>query len=311
MLSVRRVATARSLRGFSSIVQEAFGNPIDVLKEGTVTSSAPPKAGEVALKMSAVSLNNIDMNKARGHSLNARNGVVGNTGVGVVTAVGVGVEGVSVKDTVLVYSANGTCATERSVSASLVAPVSSSLPAETLATFPLGLSAYAMLTQFVKLETKNTVIVDNASTPLGKMLADIGKQMGVNVVAHSPAKKGDAPAKAPLVICGDPAKMKELLKSVADNGVLVCHECNLPASGYGGFSIPYSAAIFNNVSVAGFDLDGWTAHNPEKVVKAMAAVEGFMSAKKLTTLSASVHSMKNIKSIVGAIEKDAVAVVKM
>jgi NADPH2:quinone reductase len=166
---------------------------IEGLRIGTVPDPVPA-AGQVVLRVRFAGLNPADRYLAERQypAKPALPHILGRDGVGTVTALGAGVEGVAVGDTRLVLRGN-TGVEAPGTFAELVA-----VPAEDLAPVPAGwseaeaagaslvyLTAYQALTQWGPLPSGAVVLVTGASGGVGVASVQLAAAMGCEVVALS------------------------------------------------------------------------------------------------------------------------------
>jgi len=276
-----------------------------------------PSLGERDVKISvkAAAVTSKDLRQVHGLANGVKVGsVAGNTAVGVVSAIGSDVSSVAVNDPVYVLT-NGTWSdtviTDRG---SVVKMGSSSSPTpdhfKAAAQFPVALSAWVMLTQGINLKVNDTVVVDKLSTPIGNVLSQLGKLLNVKVVESSKDMKGVAA----LAICSNTNMMKDCLKSLQSSGSLVIYEDKVESiENAQPLQVSYSAAIFNDVRVRGFDLCTWAKQHPALVQTGVSAIDDFVRDKKLNLTASNITTVKidEYKNAVAACEKDSVAVLTM
>jgi len=183
-----------------------FGNPDAVLKAGPASAGKPGK-GSVAVKMVAAPIYPSDLSAVRAKGKGAINagtekvryvnlktfqyshsaaapGVGGNAGVGVVTSVGSGVEGLSEGDMVVpVAEGLGTWAEELVAPAKSLTKVPAGTSPEAAATLDAKTTAYCLLNDFVGLEAGDVIIQDAAESAVGTAVVQLAKEMGVKVIS--------------------------------------------------------------------------------------------------------------------------------
>ena len=73
-----------------------------------------------------------------------------------------------------------------------------------------------------------------------------------------------------------------------------------PLSASGVLQVPVGSAIFNNVSVQGFDFGTWVRSDAAGVGAALKAVSGLVAGKKVS-LQAKVYAQKDFMAAVDAV----------
>ena len=116
---------------------------------------------------------------------------------------------------------------------------------------------------------------------------ELGKEFGVQVRESQPARKDSTvkPPKGILCLCSKSAQVKDIIKQVEPNGTLVLYD-SIGAGldsvrDFTPAQVPYSAAIFNNISLTGFNLNQWLISNPDKFRKGCNVVEGLLMSNKI------------------------------
>ena len=167
-----------------SAIHTTFGEPADVLELGD-RQVPQPGAGEVRIKTSLAPIHNHDLWTIRGRygykpELPA---IGGSEAVGIVDALGEGVEGVTVGQRVAVASVHGTWAEYFLAPARLLVPVPQALPDETAAQLiAMPLSAL-MLLEFLHAEPGQWIVQNTANGAVGKTLAMLAAARGVQVLS--------------------------------------------------------------------------------------------------------------------------------
>ena len=167
-----------------SAIHTTFGEPADVLELGD-RQVPQPGAGEVRIKTSLAPIHNHDLWTIRGRygykpELPA---IGGSEAVGIVDALGEGVEGATVGQRVAVASAHGTWAEYFLAPARLLVPVPQALPDETAAQLiAMPLSAL-MLLEFLHAEPGQWIVQNTANGAVGKTLAMLAAARGVRVLS--------------------------------------------------------------------------------------------------------------------------------
>jgi NADPH2:quinone reductase len=169
-----------------------FGGP-EVLSLAEVDVAAPA-AGEVAVRVSAVGVNPIDLKVRSGlrpsGPITAPRGV-GADGAGTVTAVGVDVEGVRPGDDVVIVGASGTYASEIVLPAECVLPRPPRVsPAEGAAVGIPAATAYQSL-RSLDVRAGETLLVHGGSGAVGQAAVQFAALWGARVLATASPRRFD------------------------------------------------------------------------------------------------------------------------
>lgn len=166
-----------------SAIHSTFGEPAEVLALGD--SPVPqPGAGEVRIKTLLSPIHNHDLWTIRGRygykpTLPA---IGGSEAVGIVDALGEGVEGVTIGQRIAVASVHGTWAEYFLAPARLLVPVPEAIPDETAAQLiAMPLSAL-MLLEFLHVAPGQWIVQNTANGTVGKTLAMLASARGVHVL---------------------------------------------------------------------------------------------------------------------------------
>lgn len=148
----------------------------------------PPGAGEVRLKLKACSINFPDLLMIQGKyqfkpDLPFSPGMEGS---GIVTAVGAGVDNVSVGDEVVAGLRIGGFAEEVNASAAACRPIPKGMDFVKAAAYPAAyLTAYVALVVRGNLKAGETLLVHGSTGGVGLAAVDVGKLIGARVIATS------------------------------------------------------------------------------------------------------------------------------
>ena len=201
-----------------SIIHHHFGEPVDVL-EAADMPQPEPKAGEVRIKMILSPMHNHDVWTVRGSygykpTLPASGG---SEAVGVIDALGEGVQGVSVGQRVAVAAVHGSWAEYFIAPAHGVVPLTDAIDDETAAQL-IGMPISAlMLLDFIDLPADSWLIQNTANGAVGKTVAMIAKARGQKVIhlvrrIEAVAEMQDLGIQN--VVATDQANWKEQVKAV-------------------------------------------------------------------------------------------------
>ena len=155
---------------------------------------APPAAGQVLVRHTAIALNFSDVNVRRGGFYIAKPVefplILGNEAVGTVEALGAGVSGFSVGDRVAYvgsggpfYEDTGSYAEARCVPASCLVPLPADLPDDLVAASLMkALTAALVITVLYRPKPGDRVLVHGAASGVGLLLVQWAKHLGATVL---------------------------------------------------------------------------------------------------------------------------------
>ena len=260
-----------------SAMHHQFGDPAQVLVLGD--SPVPePGPGEVRIRMQLAPIHNHDLWTIRGQygykpTLPA---IGGSEGLGVVDALGAGVEGIAVGQRVATASARGTWTEYFVAPARMVIPMPDAIADETAAQLiAMPLSAL-MLLEFLQVERGRWIVQNAANGAVGKTLAMLAAARGIRVLSlvrrdagvdelaaigvdnvvstatpgwmdAAKALLGDALASAAVDSVSGQASA-ELVALLGENGMLV----SFGAMSGEPMQVPSGDAIFRGVTMKGF-----------------------------------------------------------
>ena len=146
---------------------------------------APPRAGEVALRQTAVGLNYIDTYHRSGlYPVGSLPAVIGMEGAGVVSAIGEEVTDIHVGDRVA-YAGGplGSYATERTMPALSLVPLPSTLSDQQAAALMLkGLTTQYLLRSCYVVQPGDTLLIHAAAGGVGLLVCQWAKHLGATVI---------------------------------------------------------------------------------------------------------------------------------
>lgn len=201
-----------------SIIHHHFGEPVDVL-EAADMPQPELKAGEVRIKMILSPMHNHDVWTVRGSygykpTLPA---IGGSEAVGVIDALGEGVQGISVGQRVAVAGIHGSWAEYFIAAAHGVVPLTDAIDNETAAQL-IGMPISAlMLLDFIDLPADSWLIQNTANGAVGKTVAMIAKARGQKVIHLVRRTEAVAEMQAlgiQNVVATDQADWKEQVKAI-------------------------------------------------------------------------------------------------
>lgn len=201
-----------------SIIHCSFGEPVDVLEQAD-RPKPEPKSGEVRIKMILSPIHNHDVWIVRGEYGHkpALPAIGGSEGVGVIDALGEGVEGVELGQRVAVAAVHGSWAEYFIAPVRGVVPLTDAIDDETAAQL-IGMPISAlMLLDFIGLKSGQWMIQNTANGAVGKTVAMIAAARGQNVI--NLVRRSDAVAELNAlgiqnVIATDQADWKEQVKAL-------------------------------------------------------------------------------------------------
>jgi len=166
-----------------SIIHHSFGEPVDVLQLGDMPQPEP-KAGEVRIKMIMSPIHNHDVWTVRGSygykpTLPA---IGGSEAVGIVDAVGDGVDTSKLGQRVAVAGVHGSWAEYFIAPAASIIPLNDAIDDQTAAQL-IGMPISAlMLLDFVNVQAGQWLIQNTANGAVGKTAAMIAQARGLQVI---------------------------------------------------------------------------------------------------------------------------------
>ena len=199
----------------------------DVLKYEDITL-APPGAGEVRLRHTAIGVNFIDTYHRSGLYPVPLPSGLGKEVAGVVEALGEGVTGLKVGDRVASASAPlGMYAQGSNVPAKDLVKIPDGIPDEVAAAAMLkGLTAWYLLRETYKVQSGETIVVHSAAGGVGLILCQWAKALGVTVVGTVGSEAKVAPARAAgcahVLVLGEGWEKK--VREIAPGGVPVVYD---------------------------------------------------------------------------------------
>lgn len=204
----------------------SYGGP-DVLEVEESADLGSPGAGQVRLRHLAIGVNFIDTLFRQGVYPVALPSVPGVEGVGVIEAIGSGVEGLQVGQRVAYYLAPGSYAQTRHIDAGALVSLPDDVGAEQIAAIlTKGLTAWAGLNGYHRLQAGQTVLVQGASSGVGSLLARWAKARGAIVIgtAGSEAKRAALVGDIDHVLASDASDLGAQVRKLVPGGVDVVYE---------------------------------------------------------------------------------------
>ena len=305
----------------------AFGKPADVLSLEERPRPRPDK-GEILLEMLAAPVNPADLNVIEGKygELPALPAIIGNEGVGRLIELGVGTNGFSEGDLILPMR-RGTWTQfmlADAATAVRLPPKMNAFQAAMLTINPV--SAWGMLTSFVRLQKGDWVVQNAANSAVGRCVIQIARSRGwktLNVVRRSDViedlkalgadevvlEGGDLGAIS-ADLCGahrprlglnavGGASALNLANALSDFGVLVTYG----AMARQPLKIPNGLLIFRNLEFKGFWASRWLRSlSPARVTKMW---DGLASLSMRGKLRVPIHRVFPLPDLLSAVQEAA------
>ena len=305
----------------------AFGKPADVLSLEERPRPRPDK-GEILLEMLAAPVNPADLNVIEGKygELPALPAIVGNEGVGRLIELGLGTNGFSEGDLILPMR-RGTWTQfmlADAATAIRLPPKMNAFQAAMLTINPV--SAWGMLTSFVRLQKGDWVVQNAANSAVGRCVIQIARSRGLktlNVVRRSDViedlkalgadevvlEGGDLGAIS-ADLCGahrprlglnavGGASALNLANALSDCGVLVTYG----AMARQPLKIPNGLLIFRNLEFRGFWASRWLRSlSPARVTKMW---DGLASLSMRGKLRVPIHRVFPLPDLLSAVQEAA------
>jgi NADPH2:quinone reductase len=202
----------------------AYGGPEVLQVENQ--SVGEPGPGQVRLHHDAIGVNFIDTIFRQGIYPVALPSVPGVEGAGVVEAVGPGVEKFAVGDRVAYFLSPGSYATNRLIDAEALIRLPEDVSTEqAAAVLTKGLTAWAALNGFHRLQAGETILVQGASSSVGLLLARWAKARGATVIGTAGSNKRDAlRADVDHALVSSDKDLSAQIRRIAPQGVDVVYE---------------------------------------------------------------------------------------
>lgn len=185
-----------------------------------------PGPGQVRLRQQAIGVNFVDTIFRRGIYPVPLPAVAGVEAAGVVDAVGDGVHGFAAGDRAAYFLAPGSYAAERLIDAAQLVRLPDDVSAEqAAAVLTKGLTAWTALHGFHRLAAGETVLVQGASSSVGRLLARWARVLGATVIGTAGADKREAlRADVDHALVSDDPALAAQVRAIAPQGVDVVYE---------------------------------------------------------------------------------------
>ena len=174
--------------GYRKIAAPQFGGP-EVLEIAEIATLPQPGPGEVRLRVEAAGVGYTDTILRRGRYIYYQGGLPATPGydvVGVVDALGAGVEGLKIGQRVADMPVSGSYSQYMLRPAETLVPVPDGLAPELAVEAPLmWMTAWQMLKHCASLKQGDSILAVGASGSVGRGLVALGRALGLNVIGTS------------------------------------------------------------------------------------------------------------------------------
>ncbi|TVP80722.1 MAG: alcohol dehydrogenase [Puniceicoccaceae bacterium] len=182
----------------SALRHHSFGKPLEVLQLESIPV-AEPRAGEVRVRLEAASINPSDFGMIAGTYGHLRElpAVAGREGVGVVEALGAGVDSVSVGTRVRFPGEAGAWQASACIAADELLVVPSGVPVEQAAiSFINPPTAYCLLRKMVELKPGDWVLQNAGNSAVGLSVIQMARAFGLKTISQVRREELVAPLQA-------------------------------------------------------------------------------------------------------------------
>jgi NADPH:quinone reductase-like Zn-dependent oxidoreductase len=278
------------LKRYASVIVDSTGNPLSVMRfDSAAVMSREPSDREVKIGMKTSLILPRDISAIRGERLVSITSSLlgGYTGVGVVTSTGSNSSALKPNDVVLV-NGDGCWANEITTFEENVSKIGD-LPFDEAAILPSYLSAWAILNLFEVLQVGCDILQLDGDSAVGLALTEVGKAYGLNMISVSSKEVEDASflqkwkGRVTFAVAGSTQSARTFSKSLSPGAKLVFHTAKYtPTSMASTIDFPISMAIFQNVTVSGFDYASWVGSSPDSFRAALVDILKLIAEKKLS-----------------------------
>ena len=202
-----------------------YGGPEVLVAEDELVGA--PQAGQVRLRQQAIGVNFIDTSFRQGIFPMPLPGVTGVEGAGIIEEIGPGVESVEVGDRVAYFLSPGSYAEVRLIGAAdLIALPEDLTPLQAATILTKGLTAWAALNGFYRLQAGDRVLVQGASSNVGLLVARWARARGALVIGTtgSEEKLGDIRSSVDHALLSTEAGFRARLAELLPGGANVVYE---------------------------------------------------------------------------------------
>ncbi|WAS89882.1 zinc-dependent alcohol dehydrogenase family protein [Nannocystis punicea] len=304
-----------------------FGEPGEVAEVIDLPAPPPPGPGQAAVDLLAAPINPADLLNLRGQYgiVPTLPAIAGLEGVGVVTAIGPGVDHVRVGDRVLL--GGGTWRERQVVSAAGLFALPPGLPSEQLAMLTVNPLTARALIHDAQLQPGQWVIKNAANSGVGRAFFTLAKKAGARGIAvvRRPGLEDLLKSWGAEVVLVDGPDLAERVKAVVGDGTLRYAVDAIGGSATarlaatlspGGVVVNYGLLsgeacqvsgvdlVFRNIVLRGFWLVNWFQHTPrEGVAKAFGELIGLLAAGELTTPIEATYPLERVGEALRHAEK--------
>ncbi|MBZ5711652.1 zinc-dependent alcohol dehydrogenase family protein [Nannocystis pusilla] len=299
-----------------------FGAPDEVADVVDLPAPPPPGPGQAAVDLLAAPVNPADLLNLRGQYgiVPTLPAIAGLEGVGVVTAIGPGVEHIRVGDRVLL--GGGTWRERQVVSAGGLFALPPGLPSEQLAMLTVNPLTARALIHDAQLQPGQWVIKNAANSGVGRSFFTLAKKAGARGIAvvRRPGLEDRLKSWGAEAVLVDGPDLPERVKALVGDGALRYAVDAIGGSATarlaaalspGGVVVNYGLLsgeacqisgvdlVFRNIVLRGFWLVNWFQHTPrEEVARAFGELIGLLSAGELTTPIEATYPLERVREAV-------------
>jgi NADPH:quinone reductase-like Zn-dependent oxidoreductase len=168
------------------------------------------------------------------------------------------------------------------------------ISAEQASTLPAFLSAWAIL-KSSKLQNGDSILLSDTDTSIGQALSQLAKVRGINTLPVSSSdleskdfgnnfRNKQGADKMKVAVVGSSGKfLHSILKVLPTNGELVVfHGIHQSLDAVTGVEVPIGRAIFQNVSIRGFDYLAWYRNSRDEFNTGLKEITQLVKEKKLS-----------------------------
>jgi hypothetical protein len=214
-------------------------------------------------------------------------GIGGFSGIGKVVTVSTNAKNIKQDDFVF-FNSHRSWAERVNVSESNIFLLENGISLTAAASLPYFISAWAIISKFHNLKAGGLVVQSNGDTAVGFAITQLCKANGINILSPTDAEISDPSflmkykGKVSHCILGSSGKIAMTFMRIlaSEAKVVVYRGRYVPTVETLGLDISYSAAIFKNISVSGFDYEIWSNNNVN-VQKAISSTTSLLREEKV------------------------------
>jgi len=153
---------------------------------------------------------------------------------------------------------------------------------------PSYLSAWAILASFQVAQEGSTILQLDGDSSIGTALSELGKAQKLNIISPTPEEVEDVTflqkwkGKIAFAVAGSPTFVRTLSKTLCPGAKAIFYNAKYtPTSACRSVDFPISSAIFQRVTVSGFDYVSWVRSSPTSYQQALQEVSTLILEKKV------------------------------